>query len=432
MKWIRFYLLLGVISCLLGVQAQNTPAPIKLIQFVLTPDKTDWTYKVNENASVKLMVLKYGVPIQNVSVDYELGPEMLKPEKKGNLILKNGEGTINMGTSSEPGFRQLTVQTEYEGRVYKDLVKVAYSPEKILPTVAFPDDFVQYWNKAKAEAAKVPMDAQITPMPQFSTTKVDVFLVNLQNYKNGQRLYGYLCKPKAAGKYPVLFSPPGAGVKQIQPLISYAEQGYISFNIEIHGISPLLDKETYANISNAMGEYPQRDMDSRDGYYYKAVYLGCVRSIDLLCSQPEWDGKNVIVTGGSQGGALTIVTAGLDKRVTCLAAFYPALSDMTGYLHNRAGGWPHLLNEQHQSINNTPAKINTLRYYDVVNFAKQITVPGFYSWGYNDNACPPTSVFSAVNSIKAPKEIVITPPSGHWRFDESNQKSLDWIKKQLK
>ena len=39
-------------------------------------------------------------------------------------------------------------------------------------------------------------------------------------------------------------------------------------------------------------------------------------------------------------------------------------------------------------------KVRTLRYYDVVNFAKQITVPGFYSWSYNDNACPPTSVYA--------------------------------------
>jgi hypothetical protein len=49
-----------------------------------------------------------------------------------------------------------------------------------------------------------------------------------------------------------------------------------------------------------------------------------------------------VVTVGSQGGALSIVTAALDSRVRGLAAYYPALSDVTGYLHNRAGGWPHM------------------------------------------------------------------------------------------
>lgn len=74
----------------------------------------------------------------------------------------------------------------------------------------------------------------------------------------------------------------------------------------------------------------------------KRVYLACVRSIDLLTSLPEWDGKNVIVQGGSQGGALALITAGLDKRVTACVANHPALSDMAGYKAGRAGGYPHL------------------------------------------------------------------------------------------
>ena len=121
----------------------------------------------------------------------------------------------------------------------------------------------------------------------------------------------------------------------------------------------------------------------------------------------------------------------LDKRVKALAAFYPALCDITGYLHGRAGGWPHLLSPRYQAITNTPEKLKTIGYYDVVNFARQITVPGFYSWGYNDNTCPPTSVYAAVNAIKAPKTIALTPISGHWRFEETNQESVAWLKQQV-
>ncbi|MCU7550177.1 acetylxylan esterase [Chitinophagaceae bacterium LB-8] len=105
---------------------------------------------------------------------------------------------------------------------------------------------------------------------------------------------------------------------------------------------------------------------------------------------------------------------------------------MTGYIHGRAGGWPHLLSPRFKAINNTPEKLKTISYYDVVNFARNISVPGFYSWGYNDNTCPPTSIFAAVNTIKAPKTIVITPISGHWRFEETNSESIEWMKEQLK
>jgi len=421
-----FFLLL-----LRQADAQNAPAPLKLIHFVLTPTAADWKYAVNQPASVQVTVLKNDVPLEDVTISYEIGPEMLPAEKKGTLKLKKGQGQIDLGTGKEPSFRQLVVKTEYQGKTYSGQVKVGFSPEKIAPTVVLPPDFTAFWEAAKAEAANVPIDAKLTYLPEQSTPTVDVYLVNLQNYKKGRRLYGYLSKPKAPGKYPVLFSPPGAGVKPGSPSTFFADQGFISLSIEIHGISPLLDSDTYKDISTAFGDYWLNKLDDPDNYYYKSVYLGCVRSIDYLCSLPEFDGENVVVTGGSQGGALAIVTAALDKRVKALASFYPALSDMTGYLHGRAGGWPHLLAPRLAATTNTPAKLRTISYYDVVNFAKQITVPGFYSWGYNDNTCPPTSVYAAVNAIKAPKTIVITPITGHWRFEETNQESLRWLKEQV-
>ena len=423
-------------SCLLSVgqhqaSAQNSPAPIKLINFILTPSNPEWKYAVNQPASVQVTVLQNDVPLEEATISYELGPEMLNAETKGTLKLKKGQGRIELGTSKQPGFRQLLVKTEYQGKTYSSQVKVGFSPELIAPTVALPPDFATFWEQAKRDAAAVPMDAHLTYLPEHSTATVEVYLVNLQNYQKGQRLYGFLCKPKAPGKYPVLFSPPGAGIKATSPTTAYAEQGFISLSIEIHGISPLVEEATYKNISNAFGDYTLNRLDYRDNYYYKRVYLGCVRAIDYLCSLPEFDGKNVLVTGGSQGGALTIVTAALDKRVTALAAFYPALCDLTGYLHGRAGGWPHLLAPRAAPTNNTPAKLRTLGYYDVVNFARQLTVPGFYSWGYNDNTCPPTSVYAAINAVKAPKTVVISPIAGHWRFEETNQASIKWLKQQV-
>ena len=426
----RIHILLFLVCFLVSKNAltQNKPAPLKLINFVLTPDHDDWNYKLNEEATIKILVTKFGIPVTNAEIGYEFGPEMLEAEKKDVLILKDGTGEINIGTTDKPGFRQLKVKIKSEGYEYKDEIKVAYGPSKIQPTVKLPEDFDSYWEEALEANTKIPMDPIVTFMPEYSTATVDVFLVNLQNYAKGKRLYGYLSKPKAEGKYPVLLSPPGAGIKKINPSTFYADQGFISLSIEIHGISPELSTEDYNNIRYAFNDYWNIKLDDKDNYYYKSVYVGCVRAIDFLTSVPEFDGKNVVVTGGSQGGALSIVTAGLDKRVTCLAAFYPALCDLTGYLNGRAGGWPHTFSDKYKSTNATPEKINTATYYDVVNFARNITVPGFYSFGYNDHTCPPTSILSALNVITAPKEIVITPISGHWRFGETNDKSIEWLK----
>ena len=100
--------------------------------------------------------------------------------------------------------------------------------------------------------------------------------------------------------------------------------------------------------------------------------------------------------------------------------YNPALSDLTGYLHGRAGGWPHMFND---STHNTPAKIETSKYYDVVNFARHLTVPGFYSWGFNDVVCPPTSMYAAYNVITAPRTLFLAEETGHWTYPEQWEKA---------
>ncbi len=410
-------------------QAQYSKPPLKQVDILISPNKADWKYDLNEKASVDIQVLQYNIAVPNVEIEYQYGREIVGLYEKGSLQLKNGKGKLNLGSLIKPGFLQLKVSTTVNGYTYKNEVKLAYAPEQIEPTVTLPDDFNEFWSEAIAKNKELPMDAKLMYMPEYSTGSVNVYLVSFQNYKKGKRIYGYLCKPKKEGIYPVLFTPPGAGIKKIEPYTKYAEAGFISLSIEIHGISPELSKSDYNNIKNAFNEYWFINLDDKENYYYKSVYLACVRSIDFLCALPEFDGKNVVVTGGSQGGALTMVTAGIDQRVTAIAAFYPALCDVSAYLNGRVGGWPHMFAPKYQKINNTPEKIETMRYYDVVNFAKNIQVPGFYSFGYNDHICPPTSVYAAVNVIEAPKEIVVTPISGHWRFNESNDKAMQFLLK---
>ncbi len=176
-----------------------------------------------------------------------------------------------------------------------------------------------------------------------------------------------------------------------------------------------------------MNGYWNYGLDSRDRYYYRRVYLGCVRANDYLTSLPNWNGKDLAVTGGSQGGALSIVTAGLDPRVRAVAAYYPALSDMAGYTAGRAGGWPHMFRITGEGSNRTEAKLLTASYYDVVNFARRVKAPGIYSWGYNDETCPPTSTYAAYNVITAPKRLVLALETGHWTVKEQPDLIDAWL-----
>jgi len=400
----------------------------RLVKVVIAPDHADWVYKTGENVKFKVTVTKNSEPIQNVKIWYEVGPEMMIPVIKDSSVLKDGSFFISGGTLKEAGFLRCRVIALNEGIKYEGLATAAFNPELIKPTNEYPADFIQFWDKAKQNLASIPMDAKLTLLPERCTEKTNVYQANIQNYKLGTRLFGILCVPKKPGKYPALLRVPGAGVRAYSGDVSTADLGVITFEIGIHGIPVTMDASIYTNLgSAALDGYFLYNLDDKDRYYYKRVYLGCVRAIDLIFSLPEFDGSTLAVTGGSQGGALSIVTAALDSRVKFLAAFYPALCDLTGYLSNRAGGWPHMFRD----LKASKEKIETTKYYDVVNFARNLKVPGFYSWGFNDVTCPPTSTYSAYNSITAPKELLIFQETGHWNYPEQTEKSRQWLLNKL-
>ena len=419
---------------LFSISKHNFAQPVeRLVKVIVAADHSDWTYKKGEKVKFTLSVFKNGNLVKDAKVRYEIGPEKQTPIKKETIILTTGTQTIDAGTMQVPGFLRCIAIAEVDNKEYRNLSTAGFDPLQINPTIENPTDFDDFWNNALVDLAKVPMDAKMTLIPERCTEKVNVYQVNLQNYKVGTRLYGILCVPKKEGKYPALLQVPGAGVRAYTGDIANAEKGIITFQIGIHGIPVTMDPSVYLDLGTGiLNGYFNHNLDDRDRFFYKRVYVGCVRANDFLTSLPQFDGVNLAVTGGSQGGALSIVTAALDKRVKNLGAFYPALSDVTGYLSGRAGGWPHYFDKANMAYNNTKEKLKTLGYYDVVNFAKRVKVPGFYSWGYNDETCPPTSMYAAYNSITAPKELFLALETGHWTYPEQNEKMTNWLLGKLK
>lgn len=419
-RWLLYALLISV-----SLQAQPTERYIKVI---VAPDRDNWTYKTGENVRFTITVLKNGNPVRDVKVNYEIGPEKMDADKKSSAVLSKGSTTIDGGTMKSPGFLRCVATVMVDGQEYRGLATAGFDPQNLTPTVENPSDFTRFWEDAKKEAEKIPMDAEMTLIPERCTEKINVYQVSLQNFRNRSRIYGILCMPKKDGKYPALLKVPGAGIRPYSGDVVTAELGIITLEIGIHGIPVTLDPEVYADLgAGALNNYQQFNLDHRDRYYYKRVYLGCVRANDFLVSLPQFDGVNLGVSGGSQGGALSIITAGLDPRVKYLAAYYPALSDMTGYLKGRAGGWPHMFDKNNLPYNDLKEKQETIKYYDVVNFARQVKIPGYYSWGFNDETCPPTSMYAAYNVITAPKELYLALETGHWTYPEQRDEFNKWI-----
>jgi cephalosporin-C deacetylase-like acetyl esterase len=404
----------------------------RYVKVLVGPDHTDWTYKTGEKVKFTITVMEDGNLVKNAAVRYEIGPEKMEPVIKEAKTAANGTITVDGGTMKTPGFLRCVAYANVDNGEFKGLATAGFEPEKIQPTVTNPADFDTFWEDAKKELATIPVDAKMTLLPERCTEKVNVYHLNLQNNNKGVRVYGILCMPKKEGKYPALLRVPGAGVRPYYGDVATAEKGIITLEIGIHGIPVTMDPGVYTDMGlGLLNGYPAYNLDNRDRFYYKRVYLGCVRANDFLTSLPQFDGSNLAVTGGSQGGALSIITAGLDPRVKWLGAFYPALSDVTGYLHGRAGGWPHYFDKSSVAVNNTKEKLNTVGYYDVVNFARRVKVPGYYMWGFNDETCPPTSMYSAYNVTAAPKELKLFRDTGHWTYPEERDMMNNWLVQKL-
>ena len=219
----RFFPLLLLLIVLNFCYAQPTEQFIKV---VVAPDHADWTYAPGEKVKFNITVLQSGNALKNAVVKYEIGPEKMDPVKKDSLLVANGTLIVDGGTMKEAGFLRCIATAIVNNKSYRGLATAAFSPLQIEPTIANPPDFSNFWEQAKSELAKIPMDARMTLMPERCTENVNVYHVNLQNFRLSTRLYGILCVPKKEGKYPAILHVPGAGARPYNGDIANAEKGF--------------------------------------------------------------------------------------------------------------------------------------------------------------------------------------------------------------
>ena len=423
-----FFLLAALLLMLTTAAGQPSK---QYITVYAEPDHADWVYSCGQPAQFTLYAVKENVRMPLTEIQYSYGPEKLKAEKSGSVTTdKNGVASIKVPGRKVPGFTTVNVSVTYEGKRYTGMTNIGFDPDKIAPTTSLPDDFTQFWENAKAQAAKVPMLTRVRHAPEESDDRVDVYYVRIQSYRVGNYVYGVLSVPKTEGRKPAILRLPGAAVRRFSGIDPLAYEGFVVLNIGVHGIPVDQDPEMYRQLENgAMSGYVLKGIENRDTYYYKRSYLGCVRAVDYLCSREDVDTSRIACYGGSQGGMLSIVTAALDKRISALFAYFPAFCDVTGYYYGRSGGWPHLFIDRSDPL--IEQKVAVSKYYDVVNFARFLTQPGFYAWGFNDIVCCPSSTFSAYNVITAPKTLRVARDTGHWLYPWQTAEALQWLKSQF-
>lgn len=392
-------------------------------------DRPDALYTCGEDAKFLITVTKDSAAVTTGKFDYSLTFDA------GNKL---GGATGDLGVSpaevtgklDQPGVLLCTATYRDGDKTYSGMAGAAYDPYEIPPSAPEPADFDRFWGHAKARLARVAMDPILQKSDQYSTKDATVYKISLGNIA-GSRLYGWIGIPTREGRFPAILTVPAAGVYATPAgWTDWTRRGFIAMGISAHDYDCDMPKETYDQLNaGPLKGYPFQGRQSAQSFYFMRVFLSCVRSIDYLTSRPEWDGENVVVTGSSQGGGLSIISAGLDPRVTAIAANVPALCDHTGALVGRQAGWPRLIPSGDELAVQRVTRVS--QYFDAVNFARRIKCPTLMAVGLIDRTCPPSGIFAAFNQIQGPKQMVITPLMGHSQSPEYSQLKDRWIPGQV-
>ncbi|MCR4413496.1 MAG: acetylxylan esterase [Thermoguttaceae bacterium] len=398
-----------------AVLASSVPASEPTLQLSVVTDRPEAIYAVGEQASFVVTLKQGDQPVPDAEVTCVLDKDGMPPVAQKTLKLSNGAATVE-GTLPEPGF--LRCRVVYGGRQEKPLAAMAaaaFDPLKIPPSLPAPEDFDSFWAQQKARLATVPMKPTLTPV-KSPVEGVECFDAQIPCVPP-RPVSGYFARPTGAGpkSCPAILLVHGAGVRSsnLGGAAGAARRfGALAMDINAHGIPNGKPDVFYKELSDGeLCDYRTAGREDRQQCYFLGMFLRLVRAMEFLTSQPEWDGQVLIVRGSSQGGGQAIAAAGLDHRVTFIAAGVPAICDHSGKAIGRASGWPQLVPDRDGKPD--PKVLQVARYFDGMNFAARSKAEAIMSVGFIDVTCPPTSVYAAYNNLPGKKQMVNEPLMGH-------------------
>ncbi len=292
-------------------------------------------------------------------------------------------------TDSGPAYAFVGGNTGRNNGLYA--VGAAVAPTKIGLSTPRPDDFDAFWNAKLAAQAKIPMNPSLTPV-ETDVPGVEMSLFVLDAL--GSKAHGYIAKPAREGKFPALVQLQYAGVYALNAHADAlrAAEGWLVINVDSH------DKLPSDPSGGVRRDYQKIGNTDPEKSYFLNMYLRDSRALDYLTTRSDWDGKTIVLTGGSMGGQQSLALAGLQpEKITAVLVCVPAGADTNGDLHGRKAGYPNWPSDN-------PDAMRTALYFDTVNFASRIKAPVFAGMGFIDTISPPAGIWTALNQVAAPKE----------------------------
>jgi len=302
------------------------------------------------------------------------------------------------------------------------------------PPLTKEPDFDDFWARTLQAAAEIPLEPDLRPRSDLPLSGVQAHDITYRSWDDA-RIAGQYFVPKGEGPFPTIViynGYSGATPRMTSEVPIWPLLGYATLAVDVRGQGGYSTDGSVYPEGHGYGWMTQGITDP-EYYYYRGVFVDCVRALDFVSSRPEVDAERIGVTGISQGGGLSLAVPGLDPRPRASFAQVPFLSH-----YRRAtqitGERPY--SEISDYCRSRPPEVEaqvfrTLSYFDVMNLAGRIRCPTYVTVGLQDLTCPPSTVFAAYNALNCPKEIFISTFGQHERFPAAAEEAIRWMHKHL-
>jgi cephalosporin-C deacetylase len=281
------------------------------------------------------------------------------------------------------------------------------------PSLPEPADLAGFWAESLAQARQHPIAASFTAV-ESGLAAFSSYDVTFAGYGGTQvrawlHLPCYWSPPDDPLPAVVQYQGYGGGRGLVQEDTFWAAAGYAHLIMDTRGqgsgwsAGQTPDPEGSAP---AQPGFMTRGITDPATYYYRRVFVDAVRAVEAVQSHPAVDGGRVAVTGGSQGGGITIAVAGLVPGLVAAMPDVPFLADFRRAV-DIAGTDPYAEIERYLACHRDQAEtvFRTLSYFDAAVLGRRATAPALFSVAHMDRTCPPSTVYAAFNAYAGAKEI---------------------------
>lgn len=305
---------------------------------------------------------------------------------------------------------------EEGGPTHRKSIGILFQPEAIQLAANEPDDFDSFWNEQKAKWRGLREEIEMVPVDS-GDPEVLAWDVTIHLAENETPVSGYLARRAnaSAKSLPAILTLHGAGYSSagLGGVVGWAKEGFLAMDINAHGLPNGKSGSFYKEKGRELAGFQTRVVESPEEWHFHGMYLRVVLALDLLADSPEWNGKDLVAYGSSQGGGQAIAGSGLDPRVTLMALSVPAMCDLSGSLLGRRGGWARGLPPKLDDAEERAKVYRTFQYFDSGFFAKRSRAEAIVSIGLIDRTCPADAIQASINHLQNDLTVLYRPEMPH-------------------